>query len=242
MAVPAAPGAVAIWCRRFVRHVAALSTVACAGAPVVRPAPARLTDGAVGVSVGADSTFTSYFSGDTTDALTTPVGGGLLAGGEQSRCERFWRGTALQRAVNMRVAQGYPIGGTSAGLAMLGELGYSARNESAQSKVVLQDPFDESVTFERSLFTVPHLTNLITDSHFVARDRMGRLLAFLGRLERQYGAKAPRAIAVDETSAVAVTVSGRETVLLAGRGRTSWPRASSQGAPSRSRHRSPTRR
>jgi hypothetical protein len=31
------------------------------------------------------------------------------------------RGTALQTAVNARVAQGYPIGGTSAGLAVLGQ-------------------------------------------------------------------------------------------------------------------------
>lgn len=245
-----------------------------------------------------DSSYTSYFSGDTTDAVTTPVGGTLLAGGgtdsddgmrwllaqggahtpgkfgdvvvlrasgsdgyneyllrlgahsvtsivirsvaganseyvrraieraevvflaggDQSRYERLWRGTALQRAVHARLAEGFPIGGTSAGLAVLGEFGYSALNESAQSKVVLQNPFDSTVTFERALFTIPHLTNLITDSHFAVRDRMGRLLGFLGRLELLYGAQGVRAIAVDEKSAVAVSASGSATVVGGGKG------------------------
>lgn len=159
--------------------------------------------------------------GANSDVVRTAIGKAevvFLAGGDQSRYERFWRGTALQRAVNARTAQGYPIGGTSAGLAVLGEFGYSALNESAQSVTVLQDPFDESVTFERSLFSVPHLENVITDSHFVVRDRMGRFLAFLGRLELSYGANAPRGIAVDEKSAVAVSADGSATIYGAGKG------------------------
>ena len=45
----------------------------------------------------------------------------FIAGGDQSTYVNLWRGTALQTAVNARVAQGYPIGGTSAGLAVLGQ-------------------------------------------------------------------------------------------------------------------------
>jgi cyanophycinase len=142
----------------------------------------------------------------------------FLAGGDQSRYERLWRGTALQAAAQARIDQGYPIGGTSAGLAVLGEYGYSALNESAQSVTVLQDPFDASVTLERSLFTVPHLTNVITDSHFVVRVRMGRLLGFLARLALLYNASAPHGIGIDEKSAVGMSASGSATIIGSGEG------------------------
>ena len=274
--------------------VLAVAPVACIGSA----AATRRAGSGVSLPASDDSGFTTYFSGDTTDAVTTPAGGALLAGGgtdsdvgmrwllaqggtraprgygdvvilrasgsdgyndylaqlgansvtsivirsaaganstfvrhaiaraevvflaggDQSNYERLWRGTALQTAVNARIAQGYPVGGTSAGLAVLGEFGYSALNESAMSATVLQDPFDASVTFERALFTVPHLTNVITDSHFVARDRMGRLLGFLARLETLYGASAPRAVAVDETSAVGMDAKGSATVFGRGEG------------------------
>ena len=44
----------------------------------------------------------------------------FIAGGDQSRYIRFWKGTALNRALNAHVRAGKPIAGTSAGLAILG--------------------------------------------------------------------------------------------------------------------------
>jgi len=142
----------------------------------------------------------------------------FLAGGDQSRYVDLWAGTTLQAAVNARIAARYPIGGTSAGLAVMGEYAYSALNTSSTSSVVLADPYDASVTFARSLFTVPLLANLITDSHFVTRDRMGRTVTFLARLQQDGVAASPRAIAVDEGSALGVTASGAGTVFGAGAG------------------------
>lgn len=136
----------------------------------------------------------------------------FIAGGDQSTYVNLWSGTALQAAVNARVAAGYPIGGTSAGLAVLGEHVYSALNVSAVSATVLANPYDPSVTFARSLFTVPLLRNIITDSHFVVRDRLGRTVTFLARLQQDGAATSPRAIAVDEASALGVTSAGAGTV------------------------------
>ena len=142
----------------------------------------------------------------------------FLAGGDQSTYVNLWRGTALQTAVNARVAQGYPIGGTSAGLAVLGQYVYAALNASAQSDIVLQNPFDPSVTLQAALFNVPLLANVLTDSHFQTRDRMGRLLVFLARLQQDGMATAPRAIAVDEGSGVGVSANGETTTFGTGVG------------------------
>ena len=47
----------------------------------------------------------------------------FIAGGDQSRYIRFWKGTPVNEALNAHVRAGRPIAGTSAGLAILG--GYS---------------------------------------------------------------------------------------------------------------------
>jgi cyanophycinase len=142
----------------------------------------------------------------------------FLAGGDQSTYVNLWTGTALQTAVNARVAAGYPIGGTSAGLAVLGPYVYAAFNASSVSSTVMANPYDASVTLTRALFTVPVLSNLITDSHFVVRDRMGRLATFLARLQQDGTATAPRGLGVDERSAMGVTAAGVGTVFGAGNG------------------------
>src|SRR5678815_3780593 len=142
----------------------------------------------------------------------------FIAGGDQSTYVNLWRGTALQSAVNARVAAGYPIGGTSAGLAVLGQYVYAALNASAESAIVLQNPFDTSVTLQTALFNVPLLANVLTDSHFKTRDRLGRLLVFLARLQEDGMATAPKAIGIDEGSGVGVASNGSTTTFGTGVG------------------------
>jgi len=142
----------------------------------------------------------------------------FLAGGDQSTYVNLWTGTALQTAVNARVAAGYPIGGTSAGLAVLSPFVYAAFNVSSTSATVLANPYDASVTITNALFQVPVLQNLITDSHFKVRDRMGRLVTFLARLQQDGRASAPRGVGVDEASAIGVAPNGAATVFGAGNG------------------------
>ncbi len=142
----------------------------------------------------------------------------FIAGGDQSTYVNLWTGTALQAAVNLRVAAGYPIGGTSAGLAVLSPFVYAAFNVSSTSATVLANPYDASVTITEALFNVPVLQNLITDSHFVPRDRMGRLVTFLARLQQDGRSSAPRGIGVDEKSALGVLANGAVTVFGTGNG------------------------
>lgn len=147
----------------------------------------------------------------------------FIAGGNQARYVNFWRGTAVQEAIDANIASGRPIGGTSAGLAVLGEFSYGCLKDKDEdndlaSTDVLPNPYHERVTLVRDFLKVPYLENVITDSHFAKRDRMGRTLGFLSRLVQDGWAKDPRDIAIDEKSAVLVEPDGKATVVGSGKG------------------------
>lgn len=147
----------------------------------------------------------------------------FIAGGDQSRYVNFWKGTQVQDAINAHVAAGKPIGGTSAGLAVLGQFGYGALGDKSDdadlaSPQVLADPFMNRVTVVRDFLKVPGLEDLITDSHFAKRDRMGRSLGFLARIVQDGWSKTPREIAIDEKSALLVEQDGKAKVVGTGLG------------------------
>jgi len=147
----------------------------------------------------------------------------FIAGGDQARYVNFWKGTAVQDAINADIAAGTPIGGTSAGLAVQGEFVYGALGDKPDdndlaSADVLPNPYFERVTLVRDLLKIPQLQNTLTDSHFAKRDRMGRSLGFLARIIADGWSKNPREIAIDEKSAVLVEADGETSVVGSGRG------------------------
>jgi cyanophycinase len=147
----------------------------------------------------------------------------FIAGGDQSRYVNFWKGTPVEDAINAHVAAGKPIGGTSAGLAVLGQFVYGCledkpKDADLSSADVLADPYTKRVTLARDFLRVPGLENILTDSHFAKRDRMGRSLGFLARIVEDGWSKTPREIAIDEKSALLVEANGRGKVVGTGRG------------------------
>ena len=146
----------------------------------------------------------------------------FIAGGDQANYIHFWRGTPVQDAINQHIANGKPIGGTSAGLAVQGEFAYGALNDpddtELHSKEALSNPYHIQVTVVRDFLKVPQLENTITDSHFAKRDRMGRTLVFLARIIQDGWSKQPREVAIDEKSAVLVEADGKATVIGSGQG------------------------
>ncbi|MDX2592047.1 MULTISPECIES: pre-peptidase C-terminal domain-containing protein [Streptomyces] len=103
-----------------------------------------------------------------------------FAGGDQCRYAA-WKGTALQASVQSVVAKGGGAGGGSAGLHINSSVVYDACTASATSAAALANPYDRSVTFTTGMFNWPNYGDTINDSHFVARDRMGRTMAFVAR-------------------------------------------------------------
>ena len=137
----------------------------------------------------------------------------FIAGGDQSRYVTFWQGTPVEDELHALVARGGVIGGTSAGLAIMGEFAFGARHDTATSKQALADPFVKEVALDRDFLALRQLENVITDSHFVERDRLGRTLVFLARLQHDGWTAAPRAIAVDRETAVLVEPGGGATIV-----------------------------
>ena len=126
-----------------------------------------------------------------------------IAGGDQSNYVKYWTGTPVQAEINALVARGAPIGGTSAGLNVLTQFIYSAMlSQGVDSSQALADPYTRYITLARDFVGLPVLAGVIGDPHFAARDRMGRDLAFLCRIAAEGWSTTPRAIAVDERTAL----------------------------------------
>jgi cyanophycinase len=142
----------------------------------------------------------------------------FIAGGDQSNYVKYWKGTPVEEAINGLIRRGVPVGGTSAGLAVLGEFSFSAMNGSAYSKDTLANPFNDRVTIARDFLRVPQLENTITDTHFVKRDRQGRFLGFMARILADGMSKEVRGIAVDEKSAALMEADGSVRIIGSGRG------------------------
>ncbi len=102
----------------------------------------------------------------------------FISGGDQANYINFWQNTSVQTQLNAAIARGIPIGGTSAGLAVQSEYIYSAQNDPPDgpdltSQLALSNPFHPRVVIAHAFLDDPALKDTITDTHFVARDRMG---------------------------------------------------------------------
>ncbi len=145
----------------------------------------------------------------TADAL-------FIAGGDQYDYIRRWKGTRLEDALHDLAAQGVPIGGTSAGLAILGEVAFSAERGTVYSDEALANPYNRYMTLEADFLSFPQLANLITDSHFAERDRMGRLVAFVARMMQDGLVTQARGVGIDEQTAVLLEGDGSAQVVGVG--------------------------
>lgn len=140
-----------------------------------------------------------------------------IAGGDQSTYVALWRGTAVQTGVNFLLnSKQAPVGGTSAGLAVLSQFIYTGAVGSVTSSQALANPFHRYVTLDRDLFQSALGGNKLYDSHFVTRDRLGRSLVFLARIVNNGWAVQPRAIGIDEETALLVLPTGAASMVGVG--------------------------
>lgn len=149
----------------------------------------------------------------------------FIAGGDQARYVRYWKGTPVAQALDAHVRAGKPLGGTSAGLAILGEYLYGAMDDgSLLSPEALADPLGPANTIETDFLHIERLKGVVTDTHFKERDRLGRLFAFLARAEAMTGT--PRrgliGLGVDESTALAVEADGTGRVYATDPGGHVW--------------------
>ena len=132
-----------------------------------------------------------------------------FAGGDQWDYVSYWRNSPVMDLVNEAIEERHiAIGGTSAGMAILGGCYFSAENGSVTSSEALSNPFNTYMTVDCTPFLqVPFMANTITDTHYDNPDRRGRHFTFLSRMAQQ-GDSVAYGIACNEYVAVCIAPDG----------------------------------
>ncbi|MXV51651.1 type 1 glutamine amidotransferase-like domain-containing protein [Pedobacter sp. HMF7647] len=137
----------------------------------------------------------------------------FIAGGDQSNYMKYWKGTKTADAINYLMNEKkVPVGGTSAGCAILCGYYFSGEKGSITSTEALADPYNAAVTlYKQDFLHPPFLENVITDQHYLTRNREGRHIAFISRIKKDWNGKLT-GIAVDEKTALCIDNNGYATV------------------------------
>lgn len=136
-----------------------------------------------------------------------------FAGGDQYDYVSFFKDNAMEDALNnfVNVKQGV-IGGTSAGLAILGGNYFSAQYGTLTNAVALSNPYHPRVAIGQDDFLdIPYLNNVITDSHYDDPDRRARHSVMLARIATDNATRS-FGIACNEYTAVCVEPDGKAYV------------------------------
>lgn len=141
----------------------------------------------------------------------------FITGGDQSNYMNFWRNTKTSEAINYLLnKKKVPVGGTSAGCAILSGFYYSGETGSATAADAM-DPYGPLVTlYNNDFLQPPYLNNVITDQHYVARRRQGRHVTFMSRIITDWKTF-PKGIAPDERTAVCIDEQGNAQVVGEGK-------------------------
>jgi cyanophycinase len=136
----------------------------------------------------------------------------FIAGGDQYRYISYWNDSEVSSALHYLIHEkGVPIGGTSAGCAILSDYVFDAANGSVTSAEALQNPYNPLVSVTQGFIKIPELVNIIADQHFSQRTREGRLVTFMARITKDKGIPL-RGIGVDEQTALCISADGSSVV------------------------------
>ncbi len=139
----------------------------------------------------------------------------FIAGGDQQNYIDYFKGKAVGDALNYLInTKKAPIGGTSAGMAILGQ--YYHPGGAPDDATVLQNP--SAVAIGNNFLNIGLLANVVTDTHFTQRNRQPRQVAFMASTMFNFGVgwQAVRGIASDEATAYALDANGSGKVFGSG--------------------------
>jgi cyanophycinase-like exopeptidase len=137
----------------------------------------------------------------------------FIAGGDQANYFNFWKDTPVEDAIHHLASRNAPVGGNSAGLAILGEFAFVALNGTITSSEALANCLHRRISLSRDFLHLPLMENILTDSHLVERDRMGRFVTFLARIVHDGWSTQPAGIGLDPSSALVVEASGNAVAM-----------------------------
>lgn len=136
-----------------------------------------------------------------------------FAGGDQWNYVSFFKDNALEDLLNHHInVKNAPIGGTSAGMAILGGKYFNAQNGSVTSAQAMNNPYHPNVTLGYDDFlNIPFLEDVITDTHYDNPDRRGRQSTFIARLKNDFNFDV-KGVAANEYVAICIDDNGKARV------------------------------
>jgi len=160
----------------------------------------------------------------------------FITGGDQANYVNYWSGTELENAIYYAMINNNAVlGGTSAGLAIMGEVDFAALGGSISSIEALSNPSDPRITLDTQFVTMNDepkdklpltplklLNDTLLEPHFQQRDRMGRAMAFTANMAvgnmlptviKGDAIASPRTIALNEQTALLVAPDGTSYVV-----------------------------
>lgn len=108
----------------------------------------------------------------------------FFRGGDQKNYYLTYKNTKTQDALTDKFNSGGVIAGTSAGLAILSGVIYTAESGTAYSDDCLKNIFHSSITLKNDFLQI--MPGYLFDSHFIERGRLARLLAFMARWKNDH--------------------------------------------------------
>jgi len=168
-------------------------------------------------SLGADNSSEAFRISNrqvANDSLTyqklISARGIFIEGGDQSDYVKTWKGTLVEDAIHYVFRTGGAIGGTSAGLAVLGEVVYDATGGYLYPYKAAYNPYHPDIHFTDDFLNI--LPGVLTDSHFHSRGRLARLVPMLARRIVDNGQDDLMGIGICDNTALCIDSDGNATV------------------------------
>ncbi len=137
-----------------------------------------------------------------------------FAGGDQGKYYDYWAGTPAGDLMSaIAESRKRVMGGTSAGMMILGGILYAPTGTGVISGEALADPYHFHMQELRynTFMKTAIFRDVVFDTHFDQRDRAGRTLTFMARAAKDKGIRA-RAIACNEHTAICIDENNQARV------------------------------
>lgn len=125
----------------------------------------------------------------------------FMEGGDQWDYVYVWKNTLVEEAIRRVYANGGVIGGTSAGLAVLGEVFFDAKFGSSYPEDAAVNCRNNDIHLDNGFLDL--MPGVLTDSHFHPRGRIGRLVPMMAKWKIDTGEDLV-GIGVDEKTAFCI--------------------------------------
>lgn len=132
----------------------------------------------------------------------------FFKGGDQSQYYTLYKGTLVEQAVEDKFNAGGVIAGTSAGMAILSSILFSAENGSLFPPDALENINSPYYSLKNDFIHI--FPNFVFDTHFAERGRNARLMGFLAKWYQQTG-NFVKGIGVDDKTALCIDSSKNAT-------------------------------